>query len=384
MVARLEDARLRRQRCSACASSTWRPAARWTSTAALGDITTTAGRPTAGGWPTRRAARTQLSPIWVYSLDEAKAQQLDLRQRRRLRAGLRSEGPLSLLPVEPRLQPDVQRVRVQLRLHRSDARLRRRARRGRARRCSCRRATRSRAADEALRQPAPPGRSQPSVPPPPPPDPKEPDATRPAAQKPESKPEAATPPAAEEKKPAAPSTGPDVHPPAAVTVRIDADGFERRVRAIPGPPADNRSLQVTERACLYLKGRRRAPASRVQHRRQEGEHGPDRHQRLRALRDGKKILFRTGSDYAIVDAKPGQKTAEGMLALDRLTDADRPARRVGAEVRRRLAHPARLVLRPGHARPGLEGDPRDATGSSCRSSRTAPTSTSSSASSPAS
>ena len=56
---------------------------------------------------------------------------VDVGQRGRPRAGLRPEGPLPLLPVEPRLQPDVQRLRVQLSLRRLDARLRRPAREGR-------------------------------------------------------------------------------------------------------------------------------------------------------------------------------------------------------------------------------------------------------------
>ena len=60
-------------------------------------------------------------------------------------------------------------------------------------------------------------------------------------------------PATAEPKAAASATA-DVHPPAALTVRIDAEGFERRVRAIPGPPADIRSLQATPRAVLYLVG----------------------------------------------------------------------------------------------------------------------------------
>ena len=178
-------------------------------------------------------------------------------------------------------------------------------------------------ADEALRAPAPPG-PKPSVPKPPSPDPKEPEGTRPSAQKaepkPDAKPEAATPSSAQEKKPAAPSTGPDVHPPAAVTVRIDAEGFERRVRAIPGPPADIRSLQVTERAVLYLVGqaaRTRLAMYDIDEKKEStvlsGISGYE------LSRDGKKVLFRTGSDYAIADVKADQKTTEGVLALDRLT-----------------------------------------------------------------
>jgi len=181
-------------------------------------------------------------------------------------------------------------------------------------------------ADEALRAPVPPGAQPPpggqppNVPKPPPPDPKEPEATKPAEQKADAKRDATASSPASEKKPAAPSTGPDVHPPAAVTVRIDADGFERRVRAIPGPPADIRSLQVTERAVLYLVGQ--AARTRL------AMYDIDEKKESTVLtgisayelsRDGKKVLFRTGSDYAIGDVKADQKTTEGILALDRLT-----------------------------------------------------------------
>ena len=148
-------------------------------------------------------------------------------------------------------------------------------------------------------------------------------------------------------RPAASPNAPDVHPPAPVTVRIDADGFERRVRAIPGPPADIRSLQVTERAVLYLIGQ--GPRTRL------AMYDIDDKKESTVLtgisgyelsRDGKKVLFSTDSDYGIGDVKADQKTTEGLLALDRLTRARRSARRVEAGVHGRLAHPARLVLRP--------------------------------------
>ena len=174
--------------------------------------------------------------------------------------------------------------------------------------------------DDALRPPTPPGRQQPNTPKPPPPDASKPDAAKPAPQQPEAaKPDAPAAPAPET-KPAASSTGLDLHPPPAVTVRIDADGFERRVRAIPGPPADIRSLQATDRAVLYLVGQ--GPRTRL------AMYDIDDKKESTVLtgisgyelsRDGKKLLFLTGSDYAIGDVKADQKSSEGVLALDRLT-----------------------------------------------------------------
>ena len=172
--------------------------------------------------------------------------------------------------------------------------------------------------DEILRPPAPPGGAQPIVPKPPP-ESSKPDAPKP--QKPEdAKRETAPAAAAQEARPAASPNAPDVHPPAPVTVRIDADGFERRVRAIPGPPADIRSLQVTERAVLYLIGQ--GPRTRL------AMYDIDDKKESTVLtgisgyelsRDGKKVLFSTNSDYGIGDVKADQKTTEGLLALDRLT-----------------------------------------------------------------
>ena len=71
--------------------------------------------------------------------------------------------------------------------------------------------------------------------------------------------------------------------------------------------------------------------------------------------DGEKLLVWKKEDYAIVEPKDDQKL-EKKLATERARADDRPARRVAADLRRRLALRARLLLRPGHARRGLERD----------------------------
>jgi hypothetical protein len=61
--------------------------------------------------------------------------------------------------------------------------------------------------------------------------------------------------------------------------------------------------------------------------------------------------------FAIVEIKPEQKFEKPMPTADIETRVD-PARRVAADVRRRLPLPARLLLRPEHARRGLGRRPR--------------------------
>jgi tricorn protease len=173
--------------------------------------------------------------------------------------------------------------------------------------------------DDALRPPTPPGRPQPS-PPKPPPDDKEQAAPKPESQKPdETRPAGSSVTTAQQTTASpAPATA-DVHPPAAVTVRIDADGFERRVRAIPGPPADIRSLAAAEHAVIYMVGtgpRARLVMYDIDDKKESTVlTGLDGYE---LSRDGKKVLFRAGSEYGIADVKTDQKTSEGLLALDGL------------------------------------------------------------------
>ncbi len=123
---------------------------------------------------------------------------------------------------------------------------------------------------------------------------------------------------------AAPSPAPveekkDAPKEAKVVVKIDPAGFENRVRAIPGSPGSYASLDALAAGPLYLvgpQGKKALKYYNLEERKEEtvleGVSGYE----LSANRE--KILVSTGSDYAIIAAKPGQKTADGMIALDRM------------------------------------------------------------------
>jgi tricorn protease len=100
-------------------------------------------------------------------------------------------------------------------------------------------------------------------------------------------------------------------------VEIDVEGFEDRVVALPTPAGNYRSLSATEGGVMFLEGQ-----------------GPETELKLFSIesektetvlkgignydvsRDGKKVLYRQGSTYGIVDAKPGQEAGKGKLKTD--------------------------------------------------------------------
>ena len=104
-----------------------------------------------------------------------------------------------------------------------------------------------------------------------------------------------------------------------VTVEIDVDGFEQRVRAIPGEPGDYANLAAGDSGIFYIEG--------------EGENRAVKHFDLESQKEevviprvagfelsakGDKLLYRQGSDFGIVAAAPGQKEKDGRLDLSRL------------------------------------------------------------------
>jgi tricorn protease len=108
-----------------------------------------------------------------------------------------------------------------------------------------------------------------------------------------------------------------------VVVKIDADGFEQRVRAIPGPPGDYRSLSAGPGAVYYMTG----TGSAAQLKRYDLEAQKEKviltgitSYELSA--DGKKIFYNHGDTYGIVEAKPEdekeQKVGDGKLDLAKL------------------------------------------------------------------
>ncbi|HEX5717784.1 MAG TPA: PDZ domain-containing protein [Thermoanaerobaculia bacterium] len=107
---------------------------------------------------------------------------------------------------------------------------------------------------------------------------------------------------------------------APVRVKIDFDGFESRVRAIPGAPGDYRGLQANSDGIFYRVGDGPQTALKMFDLKAEKEQtvleGGVGGYELSA--DGKKVLYRQGDTYGIVDAKPGQKMGDGKLALEKL------------------------------------------------------------------
>jgi tricorn protease len=103
-------------------------------------------------------------------------------------------------------------------------------------------------------------------------------------------------------------------------VKIDADGFELRVRAIPGPSGNYRSLSASDKAVFYIVGDGPAAALKMYdlEKRKEDVVLPTVGSYALSA-DGKKILYHLGETWGIVDAAPGQKAGDGKLALDKLT-----------------------------------------------------------------
>ncbi|MBV9211762.1 MAG: PD40 domain-containing protein [Acidobacteria bacterium] len=149
-------------------------------------------------------------------------------------------------------------------------------------------------------------------------------APPPQGAKPQGSPEAAASPS-----PAEPSASPSpaqtpadpraderraIATPAGVNVKIDFDGFENRVRAIPGAPGNYRHLSATNDGVLYFNGPRlmfynleaKAEQPIIE---SIGDYD------LSA--DGKKIIFQArGDSYGIAPLSPNQKPDAGLLNLD--------------------------------------------------------------------
>ncbi|HEU5089323.1 MAG TPA: hypothetical protein VFT99_17830, partial [Roseiflexaceae bacterium] len=152
-------------------------------------------------------------------------------------------------------------------------------------------------------------------------------ADDPSPLAPESDEEAHAPLPGEEPHTEAPAT-----PAPPVEVRIDLEGLDQRIVALPVPPGDYSRLQVAEGKLFYLKS---APDRWV-----DAETSSDSHTLLFydvkerkstpftekvanywVSADGKKVLFQAGTPprYAIVDAAKAPEADEGVLKLDEAT-----------------------------------------------------------------
>ena len=101
--------------------------------------------------------------------------------------------------------------------------------------------------------------------------------------------------------------------------KIDVDGFELRVRAIPGPAGDYRNLSAGPDAVYYVTGTGAARQLKMYDLKEQKESavlpGVGNYE-LSA--DGKKILYNQDETYGIVDAKADQKAGDGKLSLEKL------------------------------------------------------------------
>lgn len=106
---------------------------------------------------------------------------------------------------------------------------------------------------------------------------------------------------------------------AAVNVKIDFDGFEDRVRAIPGGNANYRGLNGVPNGVLYMTGGgggSQLKLFNIESKKEEvildGVNGYD------ISADYKKVIFNKGGEYGIAPLQPGQKPTEGLVNLTRM------------------------------------------------------------------
>ncbi len=103
-------------------------------------------------------------------------------------------------------------------------------------------------------------------------------------------------------------------------VKIDVDGFENRVAAVPGAPGNYRALAAVKEGPTYLFGPDpESPLKRYDLKEEKEETILEGVGDYALSGDLKKVLYRKGSDFGIVDARPGQKNTDGLLKLDALT-----------------------------------------------------------------
>jgi len=101
------------------------------------------------------------------------------------------------------------------------------------------------------------------------------------------------------------------------TVKIDTVAFERRVRAIPGPAGNYRGLAGVSSGVLYIAGdpgKSQLKLYNIDDRKEDTVLDSVNAYDLSA--NGEKILYRSGTEYGITNAKAGSKGET--IALDRL------------------------------------------------------------------
>ncbi|HEX2832335.1 MAG TPA: PDZ domain-containing protein [Thermoanaerobaculia bacterium] len=115
--------------------------------------------------------------------------------------------------------------------------------------------------------------------------------------------------------PAAPEKKDD--PKAPLVVKIDPNGFENRVRAIPGSPGSYGQLSAVANGVLYVKGDGGEASLKIYNiddRKEETVVDGIRDYDLAP--NGEKLLARIGPNYSILAPKPGQKPNDSLVKLD--------------------------------------------------------------------
>jgi tricorn protease len=106
--------------------------------------------------------------------------------------------------------------------------------------------------------------------------------------------------------------------PSGANVRIDFEGFENRVRAVPGQSGNYRHLTATPEGVLYLSGPGRLSLYNVEAKAEQTVIEGIQDYDLSA--DFKHVIFQSrDNNYGIAPVAPGQKADTGLLKLDGLT-----------------------------------------------------------------
>ncbi len=172
-----------------------------------------------------------------------------------------------------------------------------------------------------------------------------------------------------------PAVLPDAPPSKTEPFRIDFADIQYRILDLPVPAGESSNLQVGTAGPRLLPqdartARRRCSAttSRRGRTRPSWPKPPTTWSRPTARR----CCTAPRTNWSIVATTKKVEPSEGRIAADAHRGQDRSARRVDADLRRGVAHQPRLLLRPEHARGGLEGRRATSTRPSSRTSRRAP------------
>ncbi|HEX7808523.1 MAG TPA: PDZ domain-containing protein, partial [Thermoanaerobaculia bacterium] len=107
-------------------------------------------------------------------------------------------------------------------------------------------------------------------------------------------------------------------PKAAVTVKIDALGFENHVRAIPGGAGSYGALFAISNGVLYIKGDDEPSLKIYNIEDRKEETIADGVRDYDVTPNGEKLLAHIGPNYSLLAPKPGQKPNESLVKLDTL------------------------------------------------------------------